>query len=273
VLKAFAVSNGQLAPPPVSQSQTVFGYPGATPSISANGTNNAIVWVVQVDAYPQGGPAVLHAYDAGDLSRELYNSAQAGARDRLGLAQKFTVPAVANGKVYVGSAYGVSVFGNLPAPTITAQPSSQVVLTGSSITLSVGTDSTLPVTYQWQINGTNIAGATNASLTLQNIGSKQTGNYQVVVTSSAGSITSLPATLHTVSLAICPVLTFQGPIGTAYRIDYVADAGHPTNWVTLTNIVIDSSPYYFIDTQSGSGAKRFYRTIPLPQTNSNAKVF
>jgi hypothetical protein len=115
VLKAFQLSAGLLSVRPVSKSATPFGFPGSTPSISANGTSNAIAWVLQVDAYAsEGGPAILHAYDALDLSNELYASDQAGPRDELDGAVKFTVPTVANGRVYVGTQTSLAVFGLLP---------------------------------------------------------------------------------------------------------------------------------------------------------------
>ncbi|PYM80501.1 MAG: hypothetical protein DME09_19220, partial [Candidatus Rokuibacteriota bacterium] len=106
VLKAFELSNGLLSSSPVSQSTTPFSYPGSTPSVSANGSSNAIVWALELNA----GTAVLHAYDALDLSRELYASTQVPA-DQLDGGVKFTVPTVANGKVYVGTQSSLNVFG------------------------------------------------------------------------------------------------------------------------------------------------------------------
>jgi hypothetical protein len=108
-IKAFPVTSALLATTPASQSSHQFGYPGATPSISANGTSNGIVWVVE-----NGGTAVLHAYDATNLATELYNSNQAAnGRDNFP-GNKFITAIVTNGKVYVGSTGNVTAFGLLP---------------------------------------------------------------------------------------------------------------------------------------------------------------
>ena len=122
VMKAFRLSGGLLVTPPASKSTTSFGFTGATPSISADGTRNGIVWALQTEAYSSGGPAVLHAYDAGNLALELYSSGKNLGRDNPGPAVKFTVPTVVNGKVYVGAQGRLSVFGYLntvATPTIT----------------------------------------------------------------------------------------------------------------------------------------------------------
>lgn len=108
-LKAFAISNALLATSPSSQSSTSFAFPGTTPSVSSNGTGNGIVWAAE-----NGNPAVLHAYDAANLSHELYNSNQAAnGRDHFGAGNKFITPTIAHGKVYVGTTNGVGVFGLL----------------------------------------------------------------------------------------------------------------------------------------------------------------
>jgi len=105
-IKAFPVTNGLLATSPSSHSAHSFAYPGATPSISASGTANGIVWVVE-----NVSPAVLHAYDATNLSNEFYNSSQAAnGRDRFS-SNKFIAPMIANGRVYVGTSRSVAVFG------------------------------------------------------------------------------------------------------------------------------------------------------------------
>jgi len=107
-IKAFKITNAMLATGPASQTSNTFRYPGTTPSISANGTSNAIVWAAENTT-----PAVLHAYDANTL-HELYNSNQAGSRDQLGAGNKFITPTIVNGKVYMGTSDSVGVFGLLP---------------------------------------------------------------------------------------------------------------------------------------------------------------
>jgi hypothetical protein len=112
VLRAYPYSNGHLSTTPQASASTVYGIHGATASLSAYGNRNGIVWELQVDQSPTG-PAVLHAYSAANVGTELYNSAQAGTRDTAGPAVKFTVPTVANAKVYVGTANQLDIYGLL----------------------------------------------------------------------------------------------------------------------------------------------------------------
>jgi hypothetical protein len=108
-IQAFTITNAKLSTSATSQTATSFGYPGATPSISANGASSGIVWAVESNS-----PAVLHAYDATNLN-ELYNSNQAsGGRDQFGNGNKYITPMIVNGKVFVGTPNGVAVFGLLP---------------------------------------------------------------------------------------------------------------------------------------------------------------
>ncbi len=106
-----------------SSGSAVFGMHGATPSLSANGAINGIIWDIDNSGYPKCGcqplaaqstPSVLHAYDATNLSHELYNSSQAGSRDTAGLALKFTVPTIANGRVFVPTQNELDIYGLLP---------------------------------------------------------------------------------------------------------------------------------------------------------------
>ncbi len=107
-LKAFPFTHGKMATSASSTSVNTFGYPGTSPTVSANGTSNAIVWAHETN----GAGATLHAYDATNLANELYNSTQAAnGRDAFGAANKFIVPVVSGGKVFVGTNVGVAIFG------------------------------------------------------------------------------------------------------------------------------------------------------------------
>ncbi len=131
-LKSYSISDARVTLKPTSISNQRFGYPGASPAVSSLGATNGIVWVIDsfMHGTPTGGywqngkpspwpaaksgPAVLHAYDALDLTKELWNSGQAqDNRDQAGHAVKFTVPTVANGKVYVGTQTELTVYGLL----------------------------------------------------------------------------------------------------------------------------------------------------------------
>ena len=113
-LKQFLLSNGNLSGGPVAVGADVVGYPGTTPSISSNGTDNGIVWVVQVDGAATSRAATLRAYDAGNVAHELYSSDMNGTKDQAGPAVKFATPTVANGKVYVPTASELDIYGLLP---------------------------------------------------------------------------------------------------------------------------------------------------------------
>jgi Malectin domain/Immunoglobulin domain/PQQ enzyme repeat len=106
-LKAFTIINGKLSP--ASSATNTLEYPGATPSISANASSNGIVW-----SYNNSSPAVLGAYEAANVSHQLYHTNMAGTRDHFGNGNKFMTPTIAKGRVYVGTASGIAIFGLLP---------------------------------------------------------------------------------------------------------------------------------------------------------------
>jgi ribonuclease HI len=123
-LKMFPITNGVLAKKATAQSSATSNFPGATPVVSSNGTQNGIVWALMTDLYLSNGSSVLYAFNATNVAQELYDSNQNFSRDNPGTAIKFTVPVITNGKVYVGAGGQVDVYGLLnaeqqaPAPVI-----------------------------------------------------------------------------------------------------------------------------------------------------------
>jgi hypothetical protein len=106
-LSDFVLDHGRLSAQPAAKGAYRFPNPGATPAVSADGTKNGVVWVLETRVWNDFGkrPAVLHAFDAADIGRELYSSAQNGP------ALRFTIPTVANGRVYIGTQKEVDVYG------------------------------------------------------------------------------------------------------------------------------------------------------------------
>ena len=120
-LKSFRVINGLLSTTPVRSTEQ-YSFPGATPSISANGSTQGIVWTIDSAAYGSPGPAILQAHDASNVATTLYSSTTNTARDSAGPAVKFAVPTIANGKVYVGTANQIDVYGLFNGMTQTSVP-------------------------------------------------------------------------------------------------------------------------------------------------------
>jgi Ricin-type beta-trefoil lectin domain-like len=150
VIRAFSVNVALLKASPASATSTVFGYPGTTPAISAKNSSNGILWAVE-----NANSAVLHAYDATNLALELYNSNQAvNARDQFGSGNKFIVPTVADGRVFVGTTNSVAVFGGLPAPpSTTTVPAGWVNIisksSGKCLDVQGGFQSDGAAVWQW----------------------------------------------------------------------------------------------------------------------------
>ena len=110
-LRDYVIKNGRLALH--ATSRTKFVDPGATPSISADGNKNAIVWAIATKTWngPDTKHAVVYAFDATKLGEPIYNSEQNSQRDRAALATRFVIPIVVNGRVYFGTRSEVEVYG------------------------------------------------------------------------------------------------------------------------------------------------------------------
>jgi hypothetical protein len=161
-LKSFAVTNGALAGNTIiTDSSRSFNFPGATPSISANGTNNGIVWALQMPS-SAGNGGTLVAANATNIASELYTSAQVASRDQPGVGIKFAVPTVADGEVFVGSSNSVSVFGLLAGTYSFSSGAYTVQANGTNAMITVnrvgGTNGAAQVSYATVSGGTASSG-------------------------------------------------------------------------------------------------------------------
>lgn len=159
-------------------------------------------------------------------------------------------------------------------PQISTQPASQAAFTGDNGSFTVVADGSAPLSYQWNFNGTNIYGATNASLTFNNVVTTNAGNYNVMVLNSFGSATSVVAALTVTNPAItlAPIggasLTSTGytfqisvPVGCTYVVLASTDL---QNWIPIATNVAVSASETITDASATNYCKRFYRAM-VPQ--------
>jgi hypothetical protein len=113
-LTAYRIIDGRLGQDPVRGSVTTVD-PGVMPVVSSNGPRDGIVWGIETRTWRGADKsAILHAFDASDVRRELYSSEMKPDRDRAALATRFAIPTVANGRVFVAGKSEVDVYGLLP---------------------------------------------------------------------------------------------------------------------------------------------------------------
>ena len=112
-LMQFQIANGVIATPQFASSSNTFPPRGGAPVVSANGTTGGIVWIIDYSGFQDNTPAILDAYDANNVGALLFSSLASGA-GAAGNGVKFTVPTVANAKVYVGGQFVFTVYGLLP---------------------------------------------------------------------------------------------------------------------------------------------------------------
>jgi hypothetical protein len=260
-LTAYSFVNGVLSSTPTSQSAEQFIFPGPTPSISANGTTNGIVWVTNNSAVNSAGAEVLLAYDATNLANTLYSTNVNPTRDSAGTAVEFMLPTIANGKVYVGANGQITAYGLLgntptaPPPVInpTAGPftGTQTITITDAVagaTIYYTTDGSTPQYYSQVYKSTNPP-VVSSTETITAIASPN-GYFQSVPTL---------ATYTLMTAAANPVFSLA--------------SGTYTGTQTLT--ITDGSPnptiYYTLDGSTPTTASPVY-TNPLPVPVSASEI-
>ena len=269
--KSFQLTNGQLSATYSSHSPALSGFPGPSMVISANGTQSGIAWAARTDSFGSNGSEVLFAFDATDLSRQLYASTS-NARDDAGPATKFVVPVIANGKVYLGAAYQVDVYGLLNGQATTAAPvispsggtftgTENVTLTSATHSASIyyTTDGSVPTT-----GSTLYAGpiSVTADTTIRAIASAS-GYLQSSVSSASFILNSQvpPVTIApSAGTYSTPQSVVLSDIDATAKIHYTLDGSAPTA----------SSPLYTAPIAVGSSLTiKAIAVDPSLTTNSN----
>jgi hypothetical protein len=164
-----------------------------------------------------------------------------------------------------GSRNGYLTIVAVSPPIIQQQPSSEVVGMGSPASFSVLATGQAPFTYQWQLGGTNIFGATNSTFSLTSTTLSNIGYYDVVVSNSIGSTVSSNASLAFLNIAQVPVLVIYGPLGASYQIQSATNLNNGPIWTPLTNVTLPALQPYVYYVNYGSfltNPPTFYRAVP-----------
>jgi len=154
-------------------------------------------------------------------------------------------------------------------PVLTTEPQSQTVEVGANVTFTTSASGFSPLNYQWQLNGSNIVGTTGASLSLTNVQSVASGDYSVVVTNIAGSITSsnallivnspLPTTFQSITRLVdgSIELVISGEPGSINTLEFSTNL---LSWQILSNIIVPDVPLVLTNSPALNGTRGFYRT-------------
>ncbi len=252
-LKMFPLTNGRLATKPSAQSSATSSFPGASPVVTSNGTQNGIVWAVRTDQYNSNGSAVLYAFNATNVAQEYYDSGQNSNRDNAGQAIKFVIPVVTNGKVYVGAGAQVDVYGLLnqeqqaPAPVI--MPSGGAYGGAQQITM---TDT---------VSGATIYYTTDGSTPTANSTKYVTGGFQLSTDATVQAIASASGYLQsTVSSATYSFNTQTPPP----QLSPIPGTYTSAQSVTITDTNSSATIYYTTDGSTPTTSSTKYNNVGIP---------
>ncbi|WP_162601605.1 chitobiase/beta-hexosaminidase C-terminal domain-containing protein [Occallatibacter savannae] len=205
----FKMNSGVLDSIPDSKTTFTAAYPGAFFSISSNGARNGIAWAAKTDQYKTNGPTVLYAFDATDLSKTLYESDSNPSRDSAGPANKFAVPVVTNGKVYVVTRREVDVYGLLNGATAAAAPvitpNGGTFSASQTLTMSTATSS---ASIYYTLNGSTPTTASTMYIGPITIGSNTT--VKAIAAASGYLQSSVSSATFTFSTSRCSAPSANG---------------------------------------------------------------
>ena len=156
-------------------------------------------------------------------------------------------------------------------PRIVVQPGSQSAFAGASVSFSVVAAGTSPLSYQWRKNGVPLSGETNDVLIITNVQPADAGQFTVLISNGFGSLLSGPAMLTVLpagspglSIASYAGLSVTGIVGRTYRIEYTTALPAANTWQTAAQLLLTTSPQFWIDFDSPLSPRRFYRAALLP---------
>jgi hypothetical protein len=261
---------------PASKSSATFGCDdcggaGTTPVISANGTANAIVWVLD-NSGRENSPAILRAYDPLNLQNVFYSSDQAANhRDAAAIAVKFTMPVVVNGHVYVGGVNAVTVYGELgmsPSISITATPGTIAPGASSSLSVSAANLATIKVT-----------GSDGSSFTLPSSGGTQTVTPSATTTYTAtGTTTSGTNVVATATVTVTtggggclpssPGVSICAPANnatTGSSVTITAGALSPSGNMSAMRAYIDNVSVFTVSNPSATNSMQVTQIVNVAQ--------
>jgi fibronectin type 3 domain-containing protein len=293
-MQAVKVTNATLTL--VDHSNQTFGFPGSQPLISSNGTTNPIAWAIQVDNFGNtAGHAVLHAYDALNLSKELYRSDATSLRDLPSASVKFIFPIVTNGHVYVGGQTSLSVYGLFdPHTTAPAVPTGLAAMSLSDTQIQLTWTNPSPnlatgIKIERSTDGTNftqvaIVGRNDTSFTDAGLKAATVYYYRIRATNQIGdsTYTSVVFTATHIAAPILAVvnathaefdLSWTKTGNDHYQIDRSFNGG---NFTTIANNIPPTQTTYFdtdpiLTTQKGTYSYRVtaFNQNPVDMAVSN----